>query len=488
MLQGHDGREMPGVPLAPAAPVAGGQRMERLLQDTLRRAVRAPNGRMALVLHLSALAPRGPRPHHRRIAHAILDDTARRHEGQVFALGNGDMVLLCRRDRAAPPSWPAPGLAPSDPAALPATMARLLRTDLPDPDQVTTLWRLEEAAPALDAYVASRLAERGPAPDPSTVAGLAGQTRAVEAIAALVQGAGPADLLQRQTAVLVTAASRRVPEAALRPLFTEVTFSIAALEARIAATGQAEADPYLFRHLAGRLDERMLTLLTEAAGRGGVLDVGPPGRTTPPLHINLTLAGLSSEAFARFLPLCQGTGLGIEVPLVEACADPAAFALARALLAELGLSLVLDGVSHQALSLARPDAFRPELMKLEWSPALSELPGEERLQVEAALERIGPHRIVLQRAGTEAALRWGLAHGIRRFQGRHVDTLLAAARMRRCSAAGGCTLRQCMERAAATGPAGRAGCSAQHLLDDVVPPPAGPAARRVVSRSEADAP
>ena len=255
----------------------------------------------------------------------------------------------------------------------------------------------------------------------------------------------------------------------LRPLYQEVTFSIAALEACIAANGQASADPFLFRHLAGRLDRRMLARLADAAGTGGVLDVAAGGRGMPPLHINLTLSCILSGAFARFARLCRSVRapVGVEVTMVEACEDPAAFGRARRVLAEAGLTLVLDGVSYLALVLTRPCALRPDLVKLDWSPRLGELAADERQQITAALERIGTHRVVLHRAETEAALRWGMAQGLRRFQGRHVDAMLAAARMTTCPRAAGCTLRQCGERAAATGPAGRAGCGALGLLDGV---------------------
>ena len=94
----------------------------------------------------------------------ILDDTAQRHEGQVFTLANGDMVLLCRE---APPgrppaARPAQGMALPDPATLPDTMARLLRVDLPDPARLTTVWRLEDALPAVTAFAAGRLADNRP--------------------------------------------------------------------------------------------------------------------------------------------------------------------------------------------------------------------------------------------------------------------------------------------------------------------------------------
>lgn len=421
---------------------------ERLLQEALARAVRAPRGRMALVLHLSRLPAPAPRVHHQRIARAILQDCAQRHEGQIFTLRNGDMVLLCRgpgtRDFA-------PQAASADPAALPATLARLFRADAPDPDRLLSVWPLDRPHPELDAYIAERLAGSGGAA-PVAEEAPAG-TGLVDAVAALIAGTAITDLMQRQTAVVLSPGT-----AALEPLFREVTFSLSVLEARIASTGRATADPFLFRHLARRLDQRMMETVAERIESGAA--------TEPAIHLNLTLPGILSAGFDRFAASCRKAGLraGAEVSLLDVCADPALFARARARLQEAGILFVLDGVSHLGLLMTEPAALHPDLVKLEWSPRLADAPAPERAAVADVLRRLGPDRIVLQRAETERALAWGLQHGIRRFQGRHVDAMLGAARLASCAHATGCTLRQCMERASATSDVGRRFCRNTALL------------------------
>jgi hypothetical protein len=132
------------------------------------------------------------------------------------------------------------------------------------------------------------------------------------------------------------------------------------------------------------------------------------------------------------------------------------------------MRLVLDGVSHLALLISRPWMLRPDMVKLDWSPRLAGLAAEDRLRIAEAIARIGPEAMVLRHCDGEAALRWGLAHGIRRFQGRQVEAMLTAQRMLACRHAAGCSLRQCGERGGATGPAGRAGCRMPALLDGAV--------------------
>jgi hypothetical protein len=127
--------------------------------------------------------------------------------------------------------------------------------------------------------------------------------------------------------------------------------------------------------------------------------------------------------------------------------------------------LVLDGVSPLALRLTRPWLLQPDLVKFEWLPRLPTAEGIEQAQIQEGIQMLDPDRIVLHRAETEAALTWGQSQGISRFQGRHVDAMLGAGRILHCPLSRGCTLRQCIERAAAIADVGRSGCGNTAMLD-----------------------
>ena len=410
--------------------------LQQALDLGLDWAGRAKRPVAILILHLSRLHAPGPRPHHRRIASALLDGAVQTHGGQVFHCNSGDFVLLTD---------------PATSAALVPTLSHLFRPEAPGVDRLLTLWSLpadEDIARATLAHAATHSAMPEDSPVPL------GALAAAEAVLA----SAPVDeLVRRQTAVRITGRG-------LQTLYQELTVSLTALEARNGAPLPVVADPFLFRHLAARLDERVLHAGAKAHFA-----------TVPVLHLNLTLSGVLSDEFVRFAATRgSGLGLGVEIQFMEAVGDLPRFNAARDRLRSTGCRLILDGLDHAVLSFARPATWQPDLLKLDWSPRMALLPGRERRLLSAAITAFGPERIVLHRAETEAALAWGRHHGIRCFQGRHVDAMLAAERITACHHANACTLRQCIDRAAATGPAGRLGCRNTALLDAAQQPQAVP--------------
>jgi hypothetical protein len=438
---------------------------ERHLLAAIERAARAPHGWSALVLHLSRLTPPDPRPYHRRIARALMQDAAQRADGQLFALRNADLVLLTRDG-----DQPGAAVPPNLSNATGERLRRLYGREAGNTAAVVSEWRLPRDTAKLATYAAERLGEPEIATADETPAPPA---ELVDAVAAAIAGARPQDIIRRQAAVRLDPAGGGAG-VTMRPCFRELTFSLDALEARLPASLRIEQDLALMLHLGRYLDQRMLQVLELDQGSASPLDITAQAggaRTGMALHLNLTLPGVLSEGFGLFAARCReiGTGLGVEVSLVEAAADPSAFSRAGGRLRDMGARLVLDGVSHLALVLTRPASLQADLLKLGWSPRMAALPSDEQGVLARAVAAADPARIVLHHAGSEAAVRWGLAHGIRLFQGRHVDQMLAVQRMLACPAANGCTLAQCVARAGATGLTGRAGCTNLPLLDAGMP-------------------
>lgn len=444
---------------APSAP--------RHLLETIERLARADGPRPSapsaglppptlLGLHLSR-AP-GLHAHHRRIAAALLGEAAERGGGQLHALG-ADMALL---------------FSPADGgAAVVATLARVFATLLP-PETLCSLWPLPAAAdPAL---VWLRCAHATTEPGSATAPDAQASAAHYAALDGALQSMSTGEIVHRQTAVLL----RPGHADPLVPAFREVAIATTALEARLASL-PAASDPFLFSHLATRLDQRMLAALLQDVPAAGPLSAGTgPGA----LHVNLTLPGALSEGFARLATaaapaLAAGLRIGIELPFAEIFADPTAYVLARERIRLAGMAVVLDGLTADTLALTAPETLEPDLVKLSWSASLL-TPAPPVLQAIARLNgALGHGRLMLHRIDDESAIGWGMRHGIVMFQGRYIDTVLAAARLRACPQAKGCTLRACLDRAAATDFGPRGGCRNLALLDLGAPltRPATPPAR-----------
>ena len=401
--------------------------LESPAERALDRVVRSGQPASVLRLHLSRLPPAYLRPYHGRVARCLFDDAVQRGGGQVFACRNGDIVLIAGADPV---------------ASLGAVLLRLFRTEAAGDHQLLGLWSLPEDEAAVRAEFAASLDRTIPAEDPPAPMG------AIAAIGTLLAAAPNGELVRRQTAV-------RIEGGRMRGLFQKLSVSVKAVEARIGINLQHGANPYLFRYIAGQIDERMLVPLAQA----GV-------HWVEALHIHLPLAALASPGFGTLRSAARHarTQLGVEVSLAEAIADMRGFQAARDRLHEDGCTVVLDGVSPHAMLHCDPAALRPDLLKLEWSPLLPALPAREQRRLCRAVSQFGAERIVVYRAETEAALVWGLGQGITCFQGRHVDLMLAADRVRGCSHSAGCSLRQCIDRAAATDEAGQRGCLDTALL------------------------
>lgn len=400
----------------------------RMLLDTIARLLHRAPARAALLLNVSRLP--GMQAGQRRVLHMLMTEAAGRRDGQVFALPNADLLLI------------------TDPDALEggaASVCGTLRACLANTGGAPAGWwrifQLASEMPDVLALVQARLAE--PAHE------MPAEVTIAPYVAALA-GAPPA--LCQQTAI-------RLPQGAgergLRPFFQQIAWP--AGDAQGGAQGEAP-DLCLEHHRAGREEPRALARLMQSPPQGLHPDPGVA------LHLALSPAGVMLPAFGAFAAACHANGrqLRVEIALLDAAADPAGFAAASAALRAAGVEFVLAGITPAIVGLCQPWELPAVLFKLVWSaPPLAE--------AAALVRRIGAARLVLCEADDEAALEWGLSQGIRQFQGRRIDAMLAASRRSHCASGAGCTLRQCDGRAAALDGAGRAGCGNPALLQRVVP-------------------
>ncbi len=421
---------------------------ERQLAEAAERALRQPAGKVVVVLRLSLLAV--PRAYHLRVARVLLQECAQRFAGQVFAMSNQDLVLLCAECR------PEQAADPYAPERLPASLARLFAIDAPASGDLVALWRLERDPACLAQYLQARAEAGVPVAEPVAQ----GQPVSLAALEEIIARAPLAGLLGQQTGLSLSP-DRGLPLARrLAPAFQHVAVGLDRLSLDKLVT-HATADPFLLRHCTAVLDGRLLGVLQEdIQARGRLLRQASVQGL--PVLVALGLRAIVSPAFATLARLAAAAGLRfwVAVSLLEAGADLDLLEHARGILKLTGCKLVIDQVEPAALRLARLEALRADLVVLAWSPVL------RRPDSTAGLLRLGEAggRLVLAGVDGEAALGWGQAHGIGLFAGPFLDRVQAALRMQRCHSASACTLAQCGGRAAALGLPGRAGCGNPALL------------------------
>jgi hypothetical protein len=399
---------MPSLDLSPAdaAALPSGQG-----PDAIRRALRGPAGRVALLLP----APEGDA--HRRVALALLEEAGAARGGTVLETATGALLLT----EATPP----------DAARAEALLVRL-------PGAAPTRFALPEDGAALLAL---------PAPVPARPPPPAPAASGIEALA----DAAPLAALLRRDGVLHIAAG-----AARRIALLRLQVAPGALAPQL---GAAARDADLARHAADRLRGRLLDLLADPARRDGLLGGAPP----VPLLLDLPAALLPDPpAPAAADPPPADPAIFAALPAAGMLDH--GLAARRAALRHAGWGLAVRGLDAAALAVLAPETLPADLLLLRWSPALT------MRTAATALRRIDPARLVLTRCDAQDALEWGLALGIARYAGPWIAALMAATRMAACRHAAGCTRAQCVARGRAAEDAGRAGCADRALLGALVPP------------------
>ena len=423
---------------------------ERQLREEGERALRNPHGKLLLALYISRL--QAPRAHHVRVARVLLQDVAQRHGGQVFAMRNNDLVLLCNE------AGPAQSSSPYAPEGLPHTLNRLFGLDVPESGPLTSLWALETEPQCLHRILENRT-EAGCDVAPATFA--RSQPVSLAALLEVVSKAPLADLVAQQTGISLSSDRHQRIAARLAPAFQKLSFDLTKLNIA-ALLSEALGDPFLFQHFTEMMHVRLLHLLEEdLMSRGRLLRSILQNKL--PIMVELGLRAIVSPAFAPFSRLAGAAGaqLWVAISLREAGAELDLLDHARGILELTGARLIINGFEKATLRLVRPDRLQADVIVLNWEPGLPVALADRSRLNDWSGACTG---ILLAGVDNEAALVWGQTVGIALFQGALIDQIQAATRMQACHSATACTVRQCRTRAAALTMPGRAGCANPALL------------------------
>ena len=388
---------------------------EILLRDHLRGLGENRTGVYAVHVHLSQLRPSNQQPHFIRIAARVLEGLVLQAEAVLFQLSNADLVLVCRDlpvDEVDSALQKVRALFSEDPLSFDSGGAF--------GDRLATWYDL-----SLDTDHASFLASSGALAQEALerrrresicAPAMTGERLNPSNLAAIVQKLQEtriADLVRQQTAIEVR------PGGTGNALFRETYVAMSALQRRIAPKVNLLGNPWLFLYLTEILDRRMLAVVA----RQGLT------RQREPVGLNLNISTVLARDFQHFHRTAGAAAPGtvIEIQLIDALADLHAFAQARDALHEQGYKVLIDGLTPLTMQFFDPRALDADLIKIGWSREfLGEDSTERVTEMRALVEAVGRHRVVLSRAESEDAVKWAIGLGIRRYQGRFIDRVVAA--------------------------------------------------------------
>ncbi len=407
--------------LEPIAKPAGLPDHEELLLDYAIRLRRHTAGRRAVHLHMSKLRAQNRRPHYLRIAGNSFTNLINDHEGQIYRLKNGDIVVIVKNA----------SIAQIDQVVLRVKYLfgedPLIDAEGADGETFVSWYDLENeydrfvqfASGLHDDYVRLSSAARDAAFREAPYDDLEDEGTPLDPqqLGRLIEVLATSDvtsLLRRQTVCAV------LPGQSAQPVFNEIFISISQLRDRVMPGVNLMSDRWLFQHLTEALDSRLLRALPDAE-RAVEL----------PASVNLNISTILSDEFANFdrqFRIMTQKTLVVEVQSVDIFADMAAFIFARDFLHERGCRVCLDGLNHMTFPLIRREELGVDLEKIYWdSNAGEDVWGEKAQDFRQAVRNTGAARVILCRCDDRQALEFGHEHGITLFQGRYIERLLSAA-------------------------------------------------------------
>lgn len=421
---------------------------ENLLYDAAERVGRIREGRQALHLHLSRLLPPNREEAKIRIAFRMFETMVDMFRGQMFLLTNNDIMLICKDARLADLDaivYKLRALFSKDP---------LTYAEVDGEDRFVTFYDLESEYDPFFAVCAQLLNEakkrvvqnRNAAPvQPLDARNL---TKVLERIGVT----DIAGVVRRQPCVRFS--EKQTAEVA----FQEFYMSIMDLQKILAPDVNILANRWLFQHLSQVLDLRVLSVLQDAGFR----------KTPTAFSVNLNMATIETQMFRQFEAAIRGkAGLVVEFQLVDIFNNLDGFFRARDYLRARGHKTVLDGMSPITLQFMDAERYDCDYVKINWSQDMAD--DVVTAELHHALGPLGFHRVILARCDTETSITWGLNQGIHYFQGRFLDSMVAAVTMAQCDKASACTLVQCNQRHGVISGRLRVDCGNNDMLDSFPP-------------------
>ncbi|MBF0094832.1 MAG: hypothetical protein HQL33_03850 [Alphaproteobacteria bacterium] len=394
---------------------------ESLLLDYVKRLEQYTKGRKAVHIRLSRLSGENRQPQRLKIAINTFESMVKLLQGQMFLLGNADIMFIYKGESADDVESAIVKLQfmfSSDSLLLDAEDGQF--------GEFALSYDLERQYPLLlkDAQaLAAEESKRSPEPlQQSGAAAGSARSKPLEPLTPAVLFRLEESLVQADLSNLVRRQSvcAIVGKSPPQPVFVELFVSIAELRATVLPNTDILSSRWLFQHLTDTLDRRVLSMLHKNDDRSLDSD----------FSVNLNVATIISPEFLKFddsIKAGARNSIVLELQEMDVIGDLAAYLFARDFAHECGYKVLVDGVTRRSLPFVNRARLGADLIKLLWQADIPNVMETDQGPVfRDLLKSAGPSRIILARCDDQTAIDFGKEMGISLFQGRYIEELLAA--------------------------------------------------------------
>jgi len=398
---------------------------ENLLLEYVHRLEKKRRGRKVVHIHLSALRPFNRRDQHLRAAAGNFDGMIEDMLGQLFSLKNGDLFFVYRADQHPQVETILQKMRfmfSDDPLieeeGKPGrTFASWFDAETEYDDLLQLVQGLIDAEQKRQTEVRSRMDARQRLKDKQK----RGEPLTPEVLARVEEALTRADLsnlVRRQFICRID--NKLVPE----QLFSELFISISDLRETILPGVNLTSNRWLFNHLTETLDRRVLSML----GKTDSLTISGD------ISFNINVKTLLSDQFQVFddnITAGRRGAMIIELQKEDIFADLSSYLFAREFVQEKGYRVCLDGINHQTMRIIDRERLGADMIKLVWHSDLVDGGDQYAEHIRGMIKRGGPDRVVMCRCDNRESVDFGRSVGIRLYQGRYIETLIAEDGRRR---------------------------------------------------------
>ncbi len=386
--------------------------------EYMRRLETRREGRRAVRINISALMPSNRRDHHLRAASNNFEGLVSDLQGQMFTLKTQDMFFVYKSESHARVEDVVQKIKFlfsddtlfDDKENGEAAFVTWLDIENNFDEAFRDIQEMADERPddnrsVSQSNVRAQLKARQEHGDPLTPEILGRATKALKRT-------DLSNLVRRQYICRVS--KKMVPKTE----FSELYISISDLCETMLPGINLTSNRWLFQYMTESLDRRVLSLMAKSDQITFSGDIS----------FNVNVSTILSPEFMQFdegISASRRGSLVLEVQNVDVFADLGAFLFAREFVQEKGYRICLDGLTYQTFSMVDRGRLGVDYMKVHWHPELMDGGEEMVAKLKALVKESGKGTVILTRCDNREAIDYGKSVGIRLFQGRFIEHLIA---------------------------------------------------------------